>query len=138
MQHELIFVSQVKSASLYKSLAAHLENNPLIVSRYDTKTGLKIETRVGSNISDLPSILTASYYFISDLRVHEKSKLDSEDITAFLLAYSDRCVNNIVLSGRDDYEAISLVMFEFMMGNVTNTGLFPNDGIFTNLIDTFP
>jgi hypothetical protein len=132
MTLELILVSQVRSNKLFKSITAHIDNNPLVVSRYEIDTGIKITTNIGSNLSNLPSVDDAYYYFVEDLTVHEHSELNIEDITAFLLANSDKCINDSVLSKGQGVSDMSLIMFEFIMGNITGRG------IVNRIVDTFP
>lgn len=129
MTRELILVSQLKSTQLFKSITAHILNNPLIVSRYATDTGIKIDTQQGHNLTSLLSISNASYYFIADLSVHEHNQLVPEDIVAFLLANSDKCLNDIILSANPKHNEMSIVLFEFIIGRSYHK---------THVISTFP
>jgi hypothetical protein len=133
MSANLILVSQRTSDKLWKSLPSHIENNPLIMTQFDMKTGSRIYTSIGTNLSALIPTDRASYYFIRDLSVHEQSKLDPEDITAFLLANSDRCLNTISLRGSvPEPSDMGVILFEFILRNATGRN------VASKVIDTFP
>lgn len=114
MKKEIIFVSRIESNELFKCPKAHMDNNPLIISRFNPSSGKKIGTRVGNDLSKLVSVNNADYFYIEDLSVHNEECLSPADITAFFLAYSHKSLNNII-SSSIHFTDLSLVLFEFLI-----------------------
>lgn len=119
MKKEIIFVSKIHSKELYKSPKAHIDNNPLIMSRFNPRSGKRIGTSIGNNLSNLVSKDHADYYYIVDLSIHDHEKLDPADITAFLLAYSDKVLNKSRYSNKADDVDIALILFDFIMDGMS-------------------
>ncbi len=116
MKKEIIFVSKMQSDKLYKDIRSHIDNNPLIISRFNPRSGKHIGTSIGNNLSNLVSGEHADYYFIVDLAVHELTQLDPQDITAFVLANAHKSLNTF--SESNVKQDISLVLFDFIMDSM--------------------
>ena len=131
MKQELIIVSKLVSNELFKSIGDHVDNNPLMISRFEYDTGVRISTTKGSDLSQLVSMQHADYYFVRDLTVHQ-GDLHPQDITAFMLNNAHLCINH-----NNCYEAhsgIRLVLFDYIVNNLSGPGSLHN----LPVIDTFP
>jgi hypothetical protein len=117
MKKEIIFVSKIYSQELYKSPKAHIDNNPLIITRFNPRSGKRIATATGNNLSKVVSAEHADYYYIIDLSVHEHAQLDPADITAFVLANSHKCLNRIIENHNWN---IGYILFDFVMDGVSD------------------
>ena len=116
MSREFILVSRVESDQLFKSPKAHIDNNPLIISRYNPKSGKRIDTKIGNDLTKLVSIDHADYYFVQDRSVHAHTQLDPADITHFVLANSHKGLNRFCHTGIA--QGIQYLLFDFIMENV--------------------
>lgn len=114
MKQEIIFVSKIASDKLFKSPIAHIDNNPLVISRYNPRSGKQIDTKTGNDLSKLVSTEHADYYFVQDRSIHDLTQLDPVDITRFVLANSDKCLNRWCESDK----GINLVLFDFIMEHI--------------------
>jgi hypothetical protein len=135
MKKELIIVSKVVSTELFKSMSAHIDNNPLMISRFDYNTGFRISTNMGSDLSQLVSMQQADYYFVRDLTVHQ-ADLRPADIVVFVLKNAHLCINH---SNRyEAHSGIGLILFDYIVNNLSGPGF--GTGFLHNLptIDTFP
>lgn len=103
----------MQSDELFKSPKAHFDNNPLIISRFNPRSGKHIDTRIGNDLSKIVSADHADYYYIADHSVHDCTMLDPADITAFVLANSHKALNNATLMG--DPIDLPLVLFDIIM-----------------------
>lgn len=116
MSREFILVSRVESSQLFKCPKTHIDNNPLIISRYNPKSGKRIDTKIGNDLTKLVSIDHADYYFVQDRSVHNYTQLDPADITHFVLANSHKCLNRFCHD--EIVHNISYMLFDFIMENV--------------------
>lgn len=123
MKKEIIFVSKIRSEELFKCPKAYMDNNPLIVTRFNLASGKRIGTRVGNDLSKLVSTDHADYYYIEDLDVHDCEKLEPEDITAFLLANSGKSINALANKGDIFKGDIKLIVFDFLLDESSLTDI---------------
>lgn len=117
MNKEFILVSKHASDKLFKNITDHIDNNPLVIARYNPRTGKRIDIKVGNNLSNLVSLKNGEYYYIDDVTVTDCQQLNPEEISTFLLANASRSLNVQAARYNDMRSDISSILFECIVGS---------------------